>query len=101
MPRVRNLPGESSHVSNKEVHRLTHIGMRIPSNLSDFLEEFRMLTINAPDKRYFDVQFNPLIAIGTNLLCDYFEECLLEYGIEEMVYPIGVAQEDNLLLLMT
>lgn len=82
-------------------NKYSNIGMKMPLNISNFLEEFGMLTINAPDKRYFDVQFNPLIAIGTNLFCDYFEECLLEYGIKEMVYPIGVARENNLLILMT
>lgn len=78
-----------------------NIGMQMPLNISHFLEEFGMLVIDAPDKRYFDVHFNPLKAIGTNLHCDYFSECLREYGIAEMVYPIGVARGDNLLVLMT
>ncbi len=32
---------------------------------------------------------------------EYFRECLTEYGIEDMVYPIGVACRENLLILMT
>lgn len=82
-------------------NKYADIGMKMPHNISNFLKEFGMLVVDAPDKRYFDVQFDPIIAIGDNLLHDYFEECLVEYGIEEMVYPIGVARKNNLLVLMT
>lgn len=77
------------------------IGLDMPGNISTFLESFGFLVINAPDKKYFDVSFNPLQAIGTNLEADYFMECLLEYGIYENVFPIGVACRDNLIILMT
>lgn len=60
-----------------------------------------MLNINPDDKRYFDVSFDVIEAIGCNLDGSYFEECLAEYDINEIVYPIGEACRKNLLVLMT
>ena len=77
------------------------IGLEMPINISSFLEKFGLLKIDAPDKKYFDVEFNPVKAIGTNLKSDYFKECLLEYEIYEKVFPIGNACKDNLIILMT
>lgn len=76
------------------------IGLVMPVKVSEFLEEFAMLNINAPDKKYFDVEFDPLKAIGINLSGEYFEKCLSEYGINETAYPIGTACRDNLCVLM-
>ena len=77
------------------------IGLEMPINISVFLEEFGFLKIDPPDKKYFDVEFNPIEAIGINLTAEYFEECLKDYGINEKVFPIGMAREDNLFVLMT
>lgn len=81
--------------------KFEEIGLDMPVNIENFLREFGMLKIDVPEKKYFDVEFNPLKAIGNNLDADYFEECLLDYQIREMVYPIGVACRDNLIILMT
>jgi len=32
---------------------------------------------------------------------DYFKECLIEYGINKVSYPIGTARKDNLMILLT
>lgn len=77
------------------------IGIKMPINVELFLIEFGMIKIDASDKKYYDVEFNPLKAIGINLREDYFRECLIEYGIDEMVYPIGMACRENLMVLMT
>lgn len=77
------------------------IGLEMPNNVNSFLTEYGMLKIDAPDKKYFDVEFNPLKAIGVNLEEDYFRKCLLEYGVSTMVYPVGIACRNNLLVLMT
>lgn len=81
--------------------KYAEIGLEMPTNISDFLETFGFLIIDAPDKKYFDVEFNPIKAIGINLEADYFKECLLEYKIYEEVFPIGVACRNNLIVLMT
>ena len=77
------------------------IELEMPINVELFLIEFGMLKIDAPDKKYYDVNFDPLKAIGVNLDGNYFRECLIEYGINKVVYPIGVACRDNLIVLMT
>lgn len=77
------------------------IGLEMPDNIRRFLIKFGMLKIDSPDKKYYDVEFNPLKAIGVNLDKSYFEQCLSEYGISNMVYPIGVACRENLIVLMT
>lgn len=80
------------------------IGLEMPVNISEFLEEFGFLKIDPPDKKCFDVEFNPIEAIG-NLKARYFEEYLRDYlkdyGIYEKVFPIGVARKNNLDVLMT
>ena len=77
------------------------IGLEMPDNVSVFLEEFGFLNIDPPDKKCFDVEFNPIEAIGIRLTAEYFEECLKDYGINEKVFPIGTARENNLFVLMT
>lgn len=77
------------------------IRLEMPDNVGLFLIRFGMLKVDAPDKKYYDVEFNPIKAIGVNLDEDYFKECLLEYGISDMVYPIGIACRENLIVLMT
>ncbi len=76
------------------------IGLEMPNNVSEFLEKFGFLKIDPPDKKIFDVEFDPLKAIGI-LTAEYFEECLLDYGVYEKVFPIGTAREYNLDVLMT
>lgn len=77
------------------------IKLEMPHNVKRFLMKFGMLKIDAPDKTYYDVEFNPLKAIGVNLDNSYFEQCLSEYGINKTTYPIGIACRDNLIILMT
>ncbi len=77
------------------------IGLEMPINISDFLDKYGFLEMNAPDKKFFVVAFDPIEAIGTNLNADYFQECLLEYEIYDKVFPIGIACRNNLILLMT
>lgn len=80
--------------------RYEEIGLEMPHNIEEFLATYGMLKSNAKDKIYFEVDFDPIKAIGSNLSGDYFRECLGEYGIDETVYPIGVVCKNNLLLLM-
>ena len=77
------------------------IGLEMPNNVSKFLEEFGFLKIDPSDKDYFDVEFDPLRVIGDNSTAEYFEECLKDYGINEKVFPIGMARKNNLFVLMT
>lgn len=81
--------------------RYKEIKLQMPDNVELFLIKFGILKIDAPDKKYYDVEFNPIKAIGVNLDKDYFEECLLEYGISNMVFLVGVVCRKNLTLLMT
>lgn len=83
------------------MQKYKEIGLEMPSGVEIFLREYGMLKIDAPDKKYYDVEFNPLKAIGTNLNGNYFRECLKEYGVIDMVYPIGTACRENLSVLMT
>ena len=82
-------------------NKYKEIGLEMPTCVEIFLREYGMLKIDAPDKRYYDVEFNPLKAIGKNLNADYFRECLKEFGVSDMVYPIGIACRENLSVLMT
>lgn len=77
------------------------IGLEYPEVVDKFLKEYGMLNISPNDKRYFDVSFDAVEAIGCNIDSSYFEECLDEYDINEIVYPIGEACRKNLLVLMT
>lgn len=77
-----------------------HIGLDMPTNVEKFLTQYGMLSFYDSD-RHEDVNFNPLKAIGKNLDAQYFEELLVEYEIDTIVYPIGTACRDNLLLIMT
>ncbi len=81
------------------------IGLEMPNNVSEFLEEFGFLKIDPPDKKYFDVEFDPLKVIALRRTAEYFEEYLRDYfkdyGIYEKVFPIGKARKDNLHVLMT
>lgn len=81
--------------------RYHEIGLNMPPNVQSFLAKYGMIEVNAKDKTYFDVTFDPLKAIGVNLDGGYFRECLAEYGMKDMVYPVGVACRENLLVLMT
>lgn len=81
--------------------RYKEIGLEMPLNIQCFLEQYGMVKSDPKDKIYFDVEFNPLKAIGINLDGDYFRELLEEYGIEETCYPIGIACRDNLEVVMT
>lgn len=92
--------GRKINIDNLKL-KYKEIGLEMPTNVKDFLDEYSMLKIDAPDKLYYDVEFNPLKAIGTNLNGDYFRECLAEYGVNNTVYPIGIACRENLSVLMT
>lgn len=82
----------------QEYHK---IGLEMPINVESFLREFGMLKIDPPDKKYYDVDFNPLNIIGDYFDGDYFRECLVEYGINKISYPIGTARKNNLMILLT
>ena len=77
------------------------IGLDYQEVVDKFLKEYGMLNITSEDKYYFDVSFDAIEAIGCNLDGSYFKECLVEYDINERVYPIGEACRKNLLVLMT
>ena len=47
------------------------------------------------------IEFNPIKAIGDNLDSEYFKDILDEYDINDVTYPIGIANSGNLLILMT
>ncbi len=76
------------------------IGIIMPKNVENFLCKYGMLVFSDVDRKE-DLEFVPEKAIGCNLDKRYFEELLEEYGIDEMVYPIGVACRENLVVLMT
>ena len=67
------------------------IGLEMPNNVEVFLEKYGMIKSDFEDKIYFNVEFNPLKAIGINLDAEYFHECLSDYGVEKDIYPIGLA----------
>lgn len=86
---------------DKIKQRYKEIGLEMPLNVQSFLIKYGLIKVDIKEKIYFDVEFNPFKAIGVNLNHEYFKECLVEYGILDMVYPIGVACRENLLVLMT
>ena len=86
---------------NSIKQKYNQIGLEMPNNVEQFLIEFGMIKIDASDKKYYDVDFNPFKAIGDYFDGDYFRECLIEYGVNDMVYPIGEARQSNLIVLMT
>lgn len=78
----------------------------IPKNVQTFLEEYGMLEIKFKKKmQNIDIdeviEFNPIKAIGDNLDSEYFKDILDEYDINDITYPIGIANRGNLLMLMT
>ena len=75
-------------------------GIIMPENVENFLEVYGMLVFKSSDRKE-DLEFVPEKALGCNLDKTYFEELLNEYDINEMVYPIGVACRENLMVLMT
>ncbi len=77
------------------------MGLEMPNNVSKFFEKFGFLKIDPSDKKIFDVEFDPIRGIGPRRTAEYYEECLLDYGINEKVFPIGKARENNLDVLMT
>lgn len=86
---------------DKIKQRYKEIGLDMPLNVQSFLIKYGLIKADIKGKIYFDVEFNPFKAIGVNLNHEYFKECLVEYGILDMVYPIGVACRENLLVLMS
>lgn len=80
------------------------IGM--PKNLRVFLQQYGMLEIKFKRKiKTIDIdeviEFNPIKAIGNNLDSEFFKDILNEYDINDVTYPIGIANRGNLLILMT
>lgn len=93
---------ENRNIDTELFHKkFDEIGLEYPPNVDIFLREYGMLPINPKDKRYFDVSFDVLQAIGYNLDGSYFNDCLEEYGIKKAVYPIGKACRNELFVLMT
>ena len=93
---------ENRNIDTELFHKkFDEIGLEYPPNVDIFLREYGMLPINPKDKRYFDVSFDVLQAIGCNLDGSYFNGCLEEYGIKKAVYPIGKACRNELFVLMT
>ena len=52
---------------NSIKQKYNQIGLEMPNNVEQFLIEFGMIKIDAPDKKYYDVDFNPFKAIGDYL----------------------------------
>lgn len=76
------------------------VGLVMPNNVEKFLSIFGMLVFEGGDRKE-NLEFIPQKALGCNLDKEYFEELLEDYDINEMVYPIGVACRENLMVLMT
>lgn len=80
--------------------------INMPEKIRVFLQKYGMLEIKFKRKmKDFDIdeviEFNPIKAIGDNLDSEYFMEIFDEYDIDDVVYPIGIANRGNLLMLMT
>ncbi len=78
----------------------------IPQKIRDFLQQFGMLEIKFEKKTQVVkidevIEFNPISAIGKNFDDDYFKDVLSEYDVKDNVYPIGIANRGNLIILMT
>ena len=76
------------------------VGLVMPNNVEKFLSIYGMLVFEDGDRKE-NLEFIPQKALGCNLDKEYFEELLEDYDINEMVYPIGVACRENLMVLMT
>ncbi|CEK35523.1 hypothetical protein UMC2_38411 [[Clostridium] sordellii] len=81
-------------------------GIRMPKNLRVFFQQYGMLEIKFKRKmKTIDIdeviEFNPIKAIGNNLDSELFKDILNEYDINDVTYPIGIANRGNLLILMT
>ena len=81
-------------------NKYQRIGLNMPENVEVFLKEFGLLQVNHL-KWFKDVNFDPIEAIGINLDAEYFENLLIEYGINTTLYPVGVCYGDEMFLLMT
>ncbi len=80
--------------------------INMPEKIRGFLQKYGMLEIKFKRKmQAIDIdeviEFNPIKAIGDNLDSEYFMEIFDEYDIDDVVYPIGIANRGNLLMLMT
>ncbi|OSA92088.1 UNVERIFIED_ORG: hypothetical protein B2H95_05425 [Clostridium botulinum] len=80
--------------------------INMPEKIRVFLQKYGMLEIKFKRKMQaiaIDevIEFNPIKAIGDNLDSEYFMEIFDEYDINDVVYPIGIANRGNLLMLMT
>ena len=75
-------------------------GLVMPSNVEKFLSTYGMLVFEDGERKE-NLEFIPQKALGCNLDKEYFEELLEDYGINEIVYPIGVICRENLMVLMT
>jgi len=78
----------------------------MPEKIRKFFESYGMLQINfKKEMRTINIEevieFNPIKAIGKNLDGEYFNDIFDEYDIDDIVYPIGIANRGNLLMLMT
>ena len=78
----------------------------MPQKIRAFLKQYGMLEIKFQRKmQAIDIdeviEFNPIKAIGNNLDSEYFRGIFDEYDIDDVVYPIGIANRGNLLMLMT
>jgi len=74
--------------------------VNLPDNVRNFLSEYGYLVFDDKDRRE-DVKFIPEKVIGYKLDKEYFEELLQEYDINEVVYPVGVLSQENLMIVMT
>ncbi|MCI9080101.1 MAG: hypothetical protein HFH68_14530 [Lachnospiraceae bacterium] len=75
-------------------------GIIMPENVQEFLSVYGLLVFDSNDRKE-DLEFIPDKAIGYNLDKSYFEDMLEEYGINGMMYPVGITCRDNLTVLMT
>ena len=78
----------------------------MPENIRIFFRKYGMLMVkftkliqNVEVEEV--IKFDPIEAIGINLDGDYFKELLDEYDVDEIVYPIGISNRGNLIMLMT
>lgn len=81
-------------------YRYREIGLKMPENVEEFLKEFGLLQVNYL-KWFKDVNFDPIEAIGINLDAEYFENLLIDYGINTTMYPVGECYGNEMLMLMT
>ena len=73
--------------------------VNLPDNVKNFLSEYGYLVFDDKDRRE-DVEFIPEKAIGYELDKEYFEELLEEYDINEVVYPVGMISQGNLMIVI-